>query len=68
MEGRGEEGVEEFEEMKASGVPPDDVVFIGVLTAAVAMPEWSMLWTIMKIEYAIGRAGHGVRPYDTMVQ
>jgi hypothetical protein len=41
MEGRGEEGVEAFEEMKALGVPPDDVAFIGVLTA---MPEWSVLW------------------------
>ncbi|CAN6322118.1 unnamed protein product [Urochloa humidicola] len=33
MEGRGMEAVGVFEHMKTAGVPPDDVVFIGVLTA-----------------------------------
>ncbi|KAI4986102.1 hypothetical protein ZWY2020_018732 [Hordeum vulgare] len=33
MEGRGREAAAVFEEMKAVGVPPDDVAFIGVLTA-----------------------------------
>lgn len=33
MEGRGKEAVAVFEEMKTAGVRPDDVAFIGVLTA-----------------------------------
>ncbi|CAM0877393.1 unnamed protein product [Alopecurus aequalis] len=56
MEGRGKEAVGVFEEMKAVGVPPDDVAFIGVLTAcshAGMVDEGRGYFDSMKREYGI---------------
>lgn len=56
MEGRGKEAVGVFEEMKAVGVPPDDVAFIGVLTAcshAGMVDEGRGYFDSMKMEHGI---------------
>lgn len=56
MEGRGKEAVRVFEEMKVAGVPPDDVAFIGVLTAcshAGMVDEGCGYFDAMKVEYGI---------------
>ncbi|TVU02953.1 hypothetical protein EJB05_51498, partial [Eragrostis curvula] len=56
MEGRGKEAVGAFEEMKAAGVPPDDVAFIGVLTAcshAGMVDEGCRYFDSMKMEHGI---------------
>jgi pentatricopeptide repeat protein len=56
MEGRGKEAVAVFEEMKTAGVRPDDVAFIGVLTAcshAGMVDEGYGYFDSMKMEYGI---------------
>jgi pentatricopeptide repeat protein len=56
MEGRGKEAVGVFEEMKTAGVPPDDVAFIGVLTAcshAGMVDEGCGYFDSMKVKYGI---------------
>ncbi|XP_044947850.1 pentatricopeptide repeat-containing protein At4g21065-like [Hordeum vulgare subsp. vulgare] len=56
MEGRGREAAAVFEEMKAVGVPPDDVAFIGVLTAcshAGMVDEGRGYFDSMKTEHGI---------------
>ncbi|XP_006651966.1 pentatricopeptide repeat-containing protein At5g48910-like [Oryza brachyantha] len=56
MEGRGKEAVQVFEEMKVAGVRPDDVAFIGVLTAcshAGMVDEGCDYFDAMKTEYGI---------------
>ncbi|KAK3145643.1 hypothetical protein QOZ80_3BG0255510 [Eleusine coracana subsp. coracana] len=56
MEGRGKESVGVFEEMKTAGVRPDDVAFMGVLTAcshAGMVDEGCRYFDSMKMEYGI---------------
>jgi pentatricopeptide repeat protein len=56
MEGRGKEAVGVFEEMKSAGVRPDDVAFIGVLTAcshAGMVDDGCSYFDSMKMEYGI---------------
>lgn len=56
MEGRGKEAVAVFEEMKTAGVRPDDVAFIGVLTAcshAGMVDEGYGYFESMKMAYGI---------------